>query len=89
MLAIVGVERAVGTPPALPGKATFSCSIFPYFPGFPWGISIRVETCGSGRKQKCGLLCGSTYKISMYFEDFFAFPGDVKNPGITRLLGKA
>jgi hypothetical protein len=23
---------------------------------FPRGISIRVETCGSGRKQKCGLL---------------------------------
>jgi hypothetical protein len=23
---------------------------------FPWGISIRVETYGSGRKQKCGLL---------------------------------
>jgi hypothetical protein len=21
---------------------------------FPWGISIRVETCGIGRKQKCG-----------------------------------
>jgi hypothetical protein len=31
-----------------------------YFPlfsmVFPWGISIRVETCGSGRKQKCGIL---------------------------------
>jgi hypothetical protein len=23
---------------------------------FAWGISIKVETCGSGWKQKCGIL---------------------------------
>ena len=40
---------------------------------FPWGISIRVETGGSERKQKCGLLwrlyihsfnmCGSSTRV--------------------------
>jgi hypothetical protein len=33
----------------------------------PWGISIRVETCGSGRKQKCGLLW------SIYVQIFYVF----------------
>src|SRR5271165_4981504 len=47
-----------------PGKPTQNCSggdlnpilgfCFPLFSRvLPWGISIRVETCGSGRKQKC------------------------------------
>jgi hypothetical protein len=34
---------------------------------FPYGISIRVETCGSGRKQKCGLLW------SIYVQIFYVF----------------
>jgi hypothetical protein len=33
----------------------------------PWGISIRVETCGTGRKQKCGLLW------SIYVQIFYVF----------------
>jgi hypothetical protein len=51
---------------------------------FPYGISIRVETCGSGRKQSvvfCGL---STYKFSMCFDHCLPFHGDVKNRSITR-----
>jgi hypothetical protein len=35
------------------------------FHAFPWGVSIGVETCGSERKQKCGLL-GSTYEQNFY-----------------------
>jgi hypothetical protein len=34
---------------------------------FSWGISIRVETCGSGRKQKCGKLW------SIYIQIFYVF----------------
>jgi len=33
----------------------------------PLGISIRVETCGSGRKQNCGLLW------SVYVQSFYVF----------------
>ena len=40
-----------------------------YFPlfsmEFPWGISIRVDTCGTGRKQKCGKLW-SNYVQNLY-----------------------
>jgi integrase len=35
--------------------------------GVPWGISIRVETCGSERKQKCGKLW------SIYVQIFYVF----------------
>ena len=42
-----------------------------YFPlfsmVFPWGISIRVETCGSERKQNCGNLW------SIYVQSFYVF----------------
>ena len=34
---------------------------------FPRGISIRVETCGSERKQKCGELW------SIYVQSFYVF----------------
>ena len=34
---------------------------------FSWGISIRVETCGSERKQKCGKLW------SIYVQNFYMF----------------
>src|SRR4029077_12814618 len=37
------------------------------FQVFPWGISIRVETCGSERKQKCGKLW------SIYVQSFYVF----------------
>ena len=37
------------------------------FQGFPWGISIRVEICGSERKQKCGKLW------SIYVQNFYVF----------------
>ena len=37
------------------------------FLGFPRGISIRVETSGSGRKQKCGKLW------SIYVQIFYVF----------------
>src|SRR6202035_1663571 len=36
------------------------------FHAFPCGISIRVETCGTGRKQKCGLLW------SIYVQNFLS-----------------
>ena len=42
---------------------------------FPWEISIRVETCGSARKQKCGL---STYKIFYLFWSLSAFDPTVR-----------
>ena len=42
-----------------------------YFPlfsmVFPWGISIRVETCGSARKQNCGDLW------SLYVQIFYMY----------------
>jgi len=34
---------------------------------FPRGISLRVETCGSERKQKCGKLW------SIYVQSFYVF----------------
>jgi hypothetical protein len=41
---------------------------FPLFSRvLPWEISIRVETCGSERKQKCGKLW------SIYVRIFYVF----------------
>ena len=37
------------------------------FQGLSWGISIRVENDGSGRKQKCGILW------SIYVQSFYVF----------------
>ena len=37
------------------------------FHAFPLGVSIRVETCGSERKQKCGLLW------RLYIQSFYVF----------------
>ena len=51
----------------------------------PWGISIRVEICGTGRKQKCGLLW------RLYIQSFYMywsplpFHGDFKIPSLMRL----
>ena len=42
---------------------------------FLGGVSLRVETCGSKRTQKCGL---STYKIYSCFDRCLPFRGDVK-----------
>jgi hypothetical protein len=59
-----------------------------YFPLFsilfPWGISIRVETCGSGRKQSVVFCGGPTYKFSMCCDRSLPFHGDIENPIITR-----
>jgi hypothetical protein len=37
------------------------------FHAFPCGISISVATCGTGRKQKCGLLW------RLYIQSFYVF----------------
>ena len=42
-------------PPLLGGglEPHFRVLFSAIFQGFPWGVSIRVEICGSERKQKC------------------------------------
>ena len=55
-----------------------------YFPLFsrvlPWGISIRVETCGSERKQKCGKLWSTYVQSFLCFDDSLHFHEDAENP---------
>ena len=41
---------------------------------FPWGISIRVETGGSWRKQKCGILWRLYIQIFYMYWAFSTFP---------------
>jgi hypothetical protein len=55
------------------------------FQGFPWGISIRVETCGSERKQKCGLLW-RFYIQSFYMYWCFTFPREYQKSQFNALL---
>jgi hypothetical protein len=58
---------------------------------FSWGISIRVEICGSERKQKCGKLWSFYVQIFYVFsvaslnqlrcvENSLPFHGDLENP---------
>jgi hypothetical protein len=56
-------------PPLLGGglEPHFRVLFSAIFQGFPWGISIRVETGGSERKQKCGKLW------SLYIQNFYVF----------------
>jgi hypothetical protein len=62
----------------------FSVLLSAIFQGLPWGISIRVENDGIGRKQKRGILW------SIYVQKFYVFcislisQGDVKNPSMTQ-----
>jgi hypothetical protein len=54
---------------------------FPLFSRvLPWGISIRVETSGSERKQSVANCGRSKYKVSMCFDDSFHFHEDVRIP---------
>ena len=48
------------------------------FRAFPWGVSIRVETCGSERRQKCGLLWSKSVQSLYLFGSLPAFREDVK-----------
>src|SRR5260370_16607200 len=50
------------------------------FHGVSPGISIRVETCGSERKQKCGKLWSIYVQIFYVFCGSLPFHGDVENP---------
>jgi hypothetical protein len=48
---------------------------FPLFSRvLPLGISIRVETCGSERKPKCGILWRLYIQIFYMYWSFSAFP---------------
>jgi hypothetical protein len=49
------------------GEPHFRVLFSAIFQGFPWVISIRVETCGNERKQKCGKLW------SIYVQIFYVF----------------
>jgi hypothetical protein len=54
---------------------------FPLFSRvLPWGISIRVETCGSERKQKFGKLWSIYVQMFYVFCSSLPFHGDVENP---------
>jgi hypothetical protein len=47
---------------------------------FSWGISIRVETCGSEWNKSVANCDRSTYKIAMCFDDSLPFHGAVEIP---------
>jgi hypothetical protein len=69
-------------PPLLGGDLNpISGFCFPLFSRvLPRGISIRVETCGSERKQKCGKLWSIYVQIFYVFCGSLPFHGDVENP---------